>query len=154
MTDYYVDSSALVKQYISEKGTIWIRGLLQPSVGNSFYTVSITGAEIIATLFRKARGGLTTISAARAAATAFRADWRQRYIIMHITPNLVEEAMGLAEKRYLRGYDAIHLAAALEVQRSVQSVGLSPLIFVSADVQQLQAAQAEGLLVENSDNYV
>jgi predicted nucleic acid-binding protein len=53
----------------------------------------------------------------------------------------------------LRGYDAVQLATALETNRKRLSDGLSALVFVSADAELNNAAQAEGLEVENPNNY-
>jgi hypothetical protein len=53
----------------------------------------------------------------------------------------------------LRGYDAIHLAAALIVVETRQPLGLPTLTFVSADSAQRQAGTAEGLLVEDPNTY-
>jgi hypothetical protein len=61
--------------------------------------------------------------------------------------------MELAERHGLRGYDAVHLAAAGGVQAAHAARGLPPLTFVSADRQQLQVAQAEGLTTDNPDTY-
>lgn len=94
------------------------------------------------------------MGAIRLASRAFRVDWQWRYQIVEINPALIEEAMALAERHYLRGYDAVHLAAALEVQQVLQASELPPLTFVSADVEQLQAAQVEGLQVDNPNSYI
>lgn len=61
--------------------------------------------------------------------------------------------MALAERYTLRGYDAVHLAATLELQAAQQSLQAPAPTFVSADLEQIQAALAEGLLVENPNNY-
>jgi uncharacterized protein len=53
----------------------------------------------------------------------------------------------------LRGYDAVQLAAALTTNDERISRGLLPLIFVSADTELNDAAQAEGLAIENPNNY-
>jgi hypothetical protein len=57
--------------------------------------------------------------------------------------------MDSAERHGLRGYDAVHLAAALVVTEARQPLSLPALTFVSADTAQLQAARAEGVLVED-----
>ncbi|MCY4422291.1 MAG: type II toxin-antitoxin system VapC family toxin [Acidimicrobiaceae bacterium] len=59
---------------------------------------------------------------------------------VEITAHLVRVAGDLAERRHLRGYDAIHLAAAC-------SVGDGDTVFISGDRQLLSAAASEGLLV-------
>ncbi len=75
------------------------------------------------------------------------------YTLVEISPTVTDRAMQLVEKHYLRGYDAVHLAAALLVQGQLLTAELLPLTFVSADVEQLKAASAEGMLVENPDDY-
>ena len=57
--------------------------------------------------------------------------------------------MTLAETYGLRGYDAVQLAAAVEVNASYRSAGLPPITLVSADVELNAAASAEGLTVDN-----
>jgi len=49
----------------------------------------------------------------------------------------------------LRGYDAVQLATALYLHRIRQELGLSPLIFVSADENLNAVAEAKGLRAEN-----
>jgi len=83
----------------------------------------------------------------------FRTDWQEQYQIVEVSAGVADRAMALAEQHGLRGYDAVHLAAALELQAVRQSMELSPLTFVSADDGQLRAAIAEGLLVENPNLY-
>lgn len=57
--------------------------------------------------------------------------------------------MTLAEMRVLRGYDAVQLAAALEVNAASLSLGMPTVTLVSADTELNAAAAAEGLPIEN-----
>jgi hypothetical protein len=57
--------------------------------------------------------------------------------------------MILAERHALRGYDAVQLAAALELQTVLTASGLPALTLVSADAELNAAAAAEGLTVED-----
>jgi hypothetical protein len=61
--------------------------------------------------------------------------------------------MVLAERHGLRGYDSVHLAAALTLHERRQANGLAPLTFVSADNAQRTAAASEGLAVENPNDH-
>jgi predicted nucleic acid-binding protein len=54
---------------------------------------------------------LTADDAARSV-RAFRRHWYRRLLIVEIVEAMVERAMNLAERHGLRGYDAMHLAAA------------------------------------------
>jgi predicted nucleic acid-binding protein len=153
MEHYYFDSSALVKRYVVETGTDWINNLCATDSSHTLYIVRISGAEIIAALFRQVRTDTLAPSDAQAAATQFKIDFRNRYQIVEVTEQLVDSAMTLAEKHGLRGYDSIQLAAALELQTVRVSLSLSSITFVCADDQLNLAATAEGLLVENPNTH-
>ena len=75
------------------------------------------------------------------------------YLTVEITLVLYSAAMKLATKHALRGYDAVQLAAALEANDESLTNGLPLLILVSADTKLNTAAQAEGLVVQNPNNY-
>lgn len=66
MAVYFVDSSALVKRYISETGSTWVLSLFDPALNNDILIAAITGVEIVAAITRRARSG--SISAANAMA--------------------------------------------------------------------------------------
>lgn len=153
MGHYYFDSSALVKRYVTEAGTAWVNNLCAPSTDHVLYTVRISGAEIIAALFLRARTGSLAMSDVQAVAVRFKLDFRQRYQIVEVTEPLVNSAMVLAEKHGLRGYDAIQLAAAVELQAVRASVALSVITLVSADDKLNMAAVTESLLVENPNDH-
>ncbi len=51
------------------------------------------------------------------------------------------------DRRPLRGYDAVHLAAALDLDRHLRHAGLPAVTFVAADAALCRAAAAEGLTV-------
>ena len=65
MAIYYFDRSGLVKRYISEKGSLWVKSLTDAQPGNSLYIARITGVELIAAITRRQRRGATTLSDAR-----------------------------------------------------------------------------------------
>ena len=71
------------------------------------------------------------------------------YYKIEITPTLLNDAMQIAEKHALRGYDAVQLAAALELRAELKAAVTSNLTFVSADDALNLAASAEGLTMEN-----
>ena len=50
MGAYYCDSSALVKRYANETGTLWVRSLTEPQAGNDIFTAHITGIEVVAAI--------------------------------------------------------------------------------------------------------
>jgi hypothetical protein len=66
---------------------------------------------------------------------------------------VIEEAVRVADAYELRGYDAVQLASALLSNRERLLEGVPPLILVSSDTDLNQAAQAEGLIVEDPNNH-
>lgn len=147
MAVYYVDTSALVKYYVRERGTAWVRDLFDPARAHTLYTVSLTGAELVAAVHRKGRTGELDAASVTRTTAAVRTDWPTWAHVLTIHAGLIEGAMDLIERHGLRGYDAVHLAAALEVGRAQRQGKADPLTFVSADTDQRQAATSEGLTV-------
>jgi uncharacterized protein len=61
--------------------------------------------------------------------------------------------MLMARKHGLRAYDAVQLAAMMEVHRFYQTAGFSPVIVLSADLELNAAATAEGLAVDDPNTH-
>ena len=87
MAAYFFDSSALVKRYVVESGTRWVRDLCDPAAGHTLYIARISGAEVIAALARRTRTGSLTQSAAQSAMAAFRSDFGGAYLVSELTPH-------------------------------------------------------------------
>lgn len=115
--------------------------------------VSVTGAEMSSALSRKFRRGDISPSVYHNAMNKFEGDFRYRYSRIRVTYAVVSRAMELAKRHPLRGYDAIQLAAALELKEHLQSISSSNFTFLSADDVLCQIAATEGLLVENPNHY-
>lgn len=153
MAAYYLDSSALVKRYITETGSTWIRGLCDQAMGHDLYTVTLTGPELIAAVTRRARGGQLPVALAAQAVHRFRQDWQLQYQPIEPLDPIINRAMDIAEIHRLRGYDAVHVATAIELHIDRQGRGFTPLLFISADQEQLHVAVTEGLTVDDPNRY-
>jgi uncharacterized protein len=153
MPIYLLDSSALVKRYISETGSAWILGLFDPTLNNEFFVAAITGVEMIAAITRRARSGDITAADAALVCNQLRSDLQTDYQIVEITEEIIKSGMALAEAQGLRGYDAVQLATGCAVNELCVNSGLSPIILVSADKELNLAAASERLLVENPNKY-
>jgi predicted nucleic acid-binding protein len=153
MAALFLDSSALVKRYIQEQGTAWLSQLLAMRAGNVHYVARITVVEVSAALARRRReGSLLAADVARAQA-GLRKDMASLLEVIEITSALLERAAVVADLRELRAYDAVQLAAALEVQQRTTSLGLPPVTLVSADSDLNAAARAEGLTVDDPNQH-
>ncbi len=109
----YLDTSALVKLYVEEAGAEEVANWVDDAT--TVTTCRIAYAEARAAFARHRReGGLTTTLWRRTVAN-LDDDW-SRFAIVEVTDGLVRSAGRLADRHALRGFDAIHLAAALELQ--------------------------------------
>ena len=106
--------------------------------------------ETVASAVARRRQGRTLSSKeASSILHRFRQHLAGRYTVIEITPALFHEAMRLANTHALRAYDAVQLAAAIEINQKEQDAGFAPMTLISADQALNDAAAAEGLLVEN-----
>ena len=153
MAVYFFDSSGVAKRYVSEIGTDRVIGITDPAAGNHIYVARITGVKVISAVARRARGDSLSATDKETAFTEFRHDFANQYLIIEITPALIISAMALAETHALRGYDAVQLAAAKEVNGLYLNQGIPGLTLVSADAEPNTAAMTEGLTVENPNDH-
>lgn len=154
MSDFYLDSSAIVKRYSPEAGSGWVKAITDPITEHDITLAEITLAEVAAAFAAKARppGGITTKERDHALVDFLR-DCDEHYDLLSICRDVIDLAVSLTQRHKLRGYDVVQLAGAIIVNKALLAEGLPSLIFVSADEDSLEAAQAEGLPIENPNLY-
>jgi predicted nucleic acid-binding protein len=124
----------------------------QPT-GSSVYVAAITGVEVVAAFARKRKGNLINPSLAAAVVSKFHDHFINDYRIIGISDSVIARSMELADAYALRGYDAVQLGAALEINGRRIALGAPPLTLVTGDSQLLTAAAAEGLPTDNPNTY-
>ena len=149
MVAYFFDTSALVKRYVNEQGSTWVAATIDPTAGARVYVASITGVEVISAIARKLKGNHVSASGAVIAASRFHYDFANEYRIVSISDSVINRSMMLAEAYALRGYDAVQLGAALEINGRRMTFGAIPLILVTSDTELLTAAITENLLTDD-----
>ena len=150
---YYVDTSALSKRYLTEIGSAWLRTQLDPSTGCTIFIARVTSVELFAALSRRERGGAISATEANIARTLFQTDLNLEYQVIEITKELANRAMMLAHRHGLRGYDAMQLAGALQVNDLYRSWGQPIITLLSSDAELNTAAIVESLLVEDPNTH-
>ena len=145
MAIYYFDTSALLKRYVAEDGSSWVRATIQTPEADVIVS-RLTIVEAIAALARRAKGRELQPADATRVIQQVEADFRDRFLVIEVQPVVIDTAIRLAKERALRGYDALQLATALTV-RSL--VGPEPVAFVAADKELNTAATLEGLTALN-----
>jgi len=157
MGNYFLDTSALVKRYVTEPGSEWVEVQCRSAAENTIIILQATLVEVVATFCRKAREQNVSQRISEADRdwniTLFRQDVRQQYNVVRVTAALYTRAGDLCRLHRLRAYDAVQLACALAVRNKLALLGIQALTFVSADTDLLDIASAEGLSIENPNNY-
>jgi uncharacterized protein len=86
VADYFADTSALAKRYISETGSAWVGGLLDPAAGAQTFIVRVAAVELIAAVTRRERAGSISATDATTARTAFERDLDSEYQVVPERP--------------------------------------------------------------------
>ena len=136
----YLDTSSLVKLYVSEKESPAVKRLIESAEVVAISRLAYVEARAAFARKRRERG--VTPKDYRNIVQDFDNDW-ESYFIVDISDGLVRLAGRLAEKHALRGYDAIHLASAAMLRRE----GDQPVAFSCFDTRLSVAARREGVKI-------
>jgi len=134
----YLDTSALIKRFVNEKGSPLVTSLVQKR--EPVATAKIAYAEIFAGLARKLREGHIPSALHELACRQFERDW-QAYVRVELQDDVLFLARDLVRRHPLRGFDAVHLASALTLKNALGE----EVTFAAADGRLLRAAAAENL---------
>lgn len=138
----YLDSSALVKRFVDESGSVAVVSALAEA--SAVLTSLIAYPEIRAALARAVRMGRLDGRVLDALVVELDRVWAALDVV-EVTDALAHRAGELAQAHGLRGYDSVHLAAALMATESLGS-GID-LRFGAFDAALCTAARACGLEV-------
>ena len=108
MPVYYLESSALVKYYVTEPGSTWVRQVVDAEE-NVLVSAEITIAEVAAALGVITRMGRISRHQRDAFWEQFTRDLLQSYEFLPTRRTIITRAAALCLKHPLRGFDAIHL---------------------------------------------
>ena len=134
----YLDTSALVKLYVRERGTAAVRR--QADDAEAVATSMVAYAEARAAFARLLRERPASRKRHRQRVAQFDRDW-DRYAVVELTPAVAHNSGEIAERHGLRGFDAIHLASALWLKSAYSG----DLAFMAFDRRLVPAAAAAGL---------
>ena len=153
MTAYFLDSSALVKRYVSETGSAWIQLLTDSQTGNLLFIARITWVEVISAFARRQREGSLTSADVALVIQTFRSDLNTQYQVIELDATLAVSAGQLVNQYPLRAYDAVQLASVLRIQPAFATTQSTSLIFLTSDNRLSAIAQTLGLLTDNPNHH-
>lgn len=153
MADYFFDSSALVKAYIAETGTDWVRTILDDPL-HRISVSALAEVEVVSALTRRFTEGHITRDQFDFACDELSLDCTT-FVLVEVTDQIVNAAVASVRKHSLRAYDAVQLASALAANAALLAIPKNPtdLTLVSADNALNNAATQEVLRVENPNLY-
>lgn len=136
--------------YYTEPGSVWVRSIVD-NPDNACIVCEISIPETAAALSQLQQHKRIGKSFVRSTFERFRSDLRRGLFFNQLLNTaILNRAAELALRFSIKGYDAVHVAAALLAQ---DSVGLNTT-FVSGDRQALRTAGGTGLLIENPFDHV
>jgi len=106
----YLDTSALVKLYVRERGSAQTRARVDEA--QALATSVVAYAESRAAFARLRREHATRNARHQERIARLDRDWKH-YLRVELSPTIVRNSGELADTHGLRGFDAIHLASAL-----------------------------------------
>ncbi len=140
----YADASVIVKRYYQEPGSARVRE--RWTTFERVFTSRVSYAEVHAAFARKRRDGGLPVSVFRTIAAAFEAEW-PAYDQILVDSATLAAVRRLVRGHLLRGFDAIHLAAALWLREQLGD----PMEFWVSDERLEAAAKKERLVVVNPE---
>jgi len=153
MSISYPETSALVKHYVVEVGSDWIRTLLKPDRTPTVFTSHLTVVEAVCAFARRRREGVRSPEHHARILTSFDYDAKYLYNLLAVAPAVVHTARSMADQHPLRAYDAVQLASAWLANEKLVQARRPPLTFICADERLLAVAQAEGLRTDNPNHH-
>src|SRR5215471_14622911 len=118
MPIYQCDSSGLVKRYVDEVGSDWVRAIVVPAAANIVSIADITRAEVTSAFARRTREGIITLDERDVLIQIFQAHCATQYHVVSTQPLSIDLAAELLQRHALRAYDAVQLASANIVDQS------------------------------------
>ncbi|MFN8521025.1 MAG: type II toxin-antitoxin system VapC family toxin [Chloroflexota bacterium] len=134
----YLDTNALVKSLVVEDGTDLMSEVMRS--GSFLSTCRVTYPEARSALATARRASRIDDGQHAVLRRALDEDHWPRLSVVEVTEELAQHAGDLAERHALRGFDAVHLAAAL-------AIAGDDMVMVTWDRRLAGAARDEGLRV-------
>jgi predicted nucleic acid-binding protein len=137
---YFLESTAFAKLFVQEPGTGALIRLMEAVEDNRKLISASTPLEVYAAVRRRERAGDISAEDAAAALDSLRME-AARMVQQPLNPAVLEAARQILDRTPLRWPDSLQLGAAMVSRDMFQG---TEIIFVSASMQLLEAAKAEG----------
>jgi predicted nucleic acid-binding protein len=141
---YYLETSALVKLYVRERGTDRLLQLASDPSGNRLVVLAMSPVEARSAIRRRERAGDIDSKTAALILDRLQQHMEGRFLRQALSEAVLGGALEMIDRYALRAYDAIQLAGCLALKTAVD---MEFPTFVSSDQQLLEAARSELLAI-------
>ena len=143
MTFYFLESSALAKLFVLEKGSESLIRLMEQIDDARKLISPLASLEVRSAIRRRQRAGeILPVDADHALQSL--ATEGLRMVEQPISPTVIETARSVLDQYYLRALDALHLATCIVARETLK---ITDICFVSSDNALLDAAEAENFQI-------
>ena len=149
MSSYYLDTSAVLKRYLSEAGSAWLRGWIQTAAGNVVIVSDLALVEGFSAFARLRRSGSITPTRHARLQAVFLWHFEREYLVIPMDGLILVQARLLVDHYPLRALDAIQLASA----QHAATVLAESLTFVAGDQVLINAAAGEGFTTADPNTH-
>jgi uncharacterized protein len=143
LTFYFLESSALAKLFVLEKGSEPLIRVMEQVDDMRKLLSSLAPLEVRSAVRRRQRAG-EILPADADQALEYLAAESLRMVEQPISPAVIETARFVLDNHPLRALDALHLATCLVARETLQ---VTDIYFVSSDEALLNAAESENFQV-------
>jgi predicted nucleic acid-binding protein len=144
MAVFYLDASALLKRYRTEKGTEIVDDIYdRRGEQHIILTSQLTCVEVESVAARARKAGILNDHQYKTLLGAFSRDLAEGLRLMAIGPERLVEAAEVVREVPLRSLDAIHYTV---VRRLNMLWSSHPFVFVGSDRELIEACHASGIM--------
>ncbi len=148
MSFYFIESSALVKLFVAERGSEHLISLIEPLTSAQKLVSALALMEVYAAVRRRERAGGMDAESAAIVLEQLVAEFAQM-TEQPLSSTVTDKAMQLLDRHELRPVESIQLASCVTA-RALS--GVTDFIFVTTNAALLKAARAEGLQTLNPED--
>jgi predicted nucleic acid-binding protein len=143
----YLDTSAILKRYRTEKGTHVVNELYEGAPRlDTLFTSHFSCLEFESVAARALKGKLLTQQAYEALLGSFSQDLGEYLRLVEASGDVINEAIDAARKYALRAPDAVQFASAARRRPTIFFLS-QDFVFVSSDKELLAATESVGMKV-------
>lgn len=92
---FFVDTSAVVKRYLAETGSGWVKSWIEPENRNEIIISALTTVEIVSVIARREQEGFITLKNRITMLDDFLLHVEQEYLVIPLDDPLLEQARNL-----------------------------------------------------------